>query len=152
MTIVPIDILLIEDNTSDAELTVHAFQRYSRTQHIHIVRDGAEAVDFVHCTGPYADRDERTLPKLILLDLKLPLVDGHYVLRLIRGNPATRHVPVIVLTSSREARDIYQSYQLGINSYIVKPVNFDEFIEAAKTIAKYWLELNQPLVDCNTYL
>ena len=146
MTIGPIDILLIEDNASDAELTVHAFQKYSRTKHIHIVRDGAEALDFVHGTGAYADRDERKLPKLILLDLKLPLVDGHYVLRQIRTNPAVRHVPVVVLTSSREARDIYQSYQLGISSYIVKPVNFDAFIEAAKTIAKYWLELNQPQV------
>ncbi|WP_447985021.1 response regulator [Nitrospira sp. Nam74] len=147
MTRGPIDILLIEDNASDAELTVHAFQKYSRTKHIHIVRDGAEALDFVHRTGAYANRDEPTLPKLILLDLKLPLVDGHYVLRQIRANPAVRHVPVVVLTSSREARDIYQSYQLGISSYIVKPVNFDAFIETAKTIAKYWLELNQPLVD-----
>ena len=146
MTIGPIDILLIEDNASDAELTLHAFQKYSRTKHIHLVRDGAEALDFVHRTGAYANRDEHTLPKLILLDLKLPLVDGHYVLRQIRANPTVRHVPVVVLTSSREARDIYQSYQLGISSYIVKPVNFDAFIEAAKTIAKYWLELNQPQV------
>jgi two-component system, response regulator len=146
MTIEFIDVLLIEDSASDAELTVHAFQKCSRTTHIHIVRDGAEALDFFHRTRTYADRDERTLPKLILLDLKLPLVDGHYVLRQIRRNPAVRHVPVVVLTSSRESRDIYQSYQLGIRSYIVKPVNFDAFIHAAKMIVKYWLELNEPLV------
>jgi len=140
----PIDILLIEDNASDAELTVHAFQKYSRTKRIHIIRDGAEALEFFHRTGTYADRNEEIQPKLILLDLKLPLVDGQYVLRQIRSNTAARHIPIVVLTSSREARDIYQCYQLGISSYIVKPVNFDEFTDTAKMIAKYWLELNQP--------
>jgi two-component system response regulator len=144
MALGPIDILLIEDNASDAELTVHAFQKYSRTKRIHIVPDGAEALEFLHCTGTYADRNEALQPKLILLDLKLPLVDGHYVLRQIRSNATVRHVPIVVLTSSREARDIYQCYQLGISSYIVKPVNFDEFTDTAKVIAKYWLELNQP--------
>lgn len=144
MPLGPIDILLIEDNASDAELTVHAFQKYTRTKRIHIVRDGAEALEFIHCTGTYADRNDATQPKLILLDLKLPLVDGPYVLRQIRSNPAIRHVPIVVLTSSREARDIYQCYQLGISSYIVKPVNYDEFTDTAKVIAKYWLELNQP--------
>jgi two-component system response regulator len=144
MTMGPIDILLIEDNASDAELTVHAFQKYSRAKRIHLVRDGAEALDFFHCTSAYAHRNQDTQPKLILLDLNLPLVDGHYVLRQIRANATARHVPVVVLTSSREARDMYQCYQLGINSYIVKPVNFDEFTEAATIIAKYWLELNQP--------
>jgi two-component system, response regulator len=144
MALGPIDILLIEDNASDAELTVHAFQKHSRTKHIHIVRDGAEALDFFHCTGAYADRNTDMQPKLILLDLKLPLVDGQYVLRQIRSNATARHVPVVILTSSREARDIYQCYQLGISSYIVKPVNFDEFMDTAKVIAKYWLELNQP--------
>ena len=144
MALGPIDILLIEDNASDAELTVHAFQKHSRTKRIHIVRDGAEALDFFHCTGAYADRNTDMQPKLILLDLKLPLVDGQYVLRQIRSNVTARHVPVVVLTSSREARDIYQCYQLGISSYIVKPVNFDEFMDTAKVIAKYWLELNQP--------
>lgn len=144
MALGPIDILLIEDNASDAELTVHAFQKYSRAKRIHIVRDGAEALEFFHCTGAYADRNEDMQPKLILLDLKLPLVDGHYVLRQIRANATARHVPIVVLTSSREARDIYQCYQLGISSYIVKPVNFDEFTDTAKVIAKYWLELNQP--------
>jgi two-component system, response regulator len=144
MALGPIDILLIEDNASDAELTVHAFQKHNRTKRIHIVRDGAEALDFFHCTGAYADRNMDMQPKLILLDLKLPLVDGQYVLRQIRSNATARHVPVVVLTSSREARDIYQCYQLGISSYIVKPVNFDEFMDTAKVIAKYWLELNQP--------
>ena len=140
----PIDILLIEDNASDAELTVHAFQIYSRTKRIHIIRDGAEALEFFHRTGTYADRNEEIQPKLILLDLKLPLVDGQYVLRQIRSNTSARHIPIVILTSSREARDIYQCYQLGISSYIVKPVNFDEFMDTAKVIAKYWLELNQP--------
>ena len=143
MTLGPIDILLIEDNASDAELTVHAFQKYSRAKRIHIVRDGAEALEFFHRTGAYADQNTDMQPKLILLNLKLPLVDGQYVLRQIRSNATARHVPVVVLTSSREARDIYQCYQLGISSYIVKPVNFDEFMDTAKVIAKYWLELNQ---------
>jgi two-component system response regulator len=139
----PIDILLVDDNPHDVELTLHAFRKHNPARRIHVVRDGAEALEFFHCTGTYARRDPHNLPKIILLDLKLPLVDGHYVLRQIRSDPRTRMVPVVVLTSSREERDIFQCYQLGINSYIVKPVDFDRFMHAAHTIGDYWLSLNE---------
>lgn len=141
----PIDILLIEDNPHDVELTLHAFRKHNLTKGIHVIRNGAEALDFVHCTGLYSGRDPLTSnPKVILLDLNVPLADGHYVLRQIRCSDHGKKVPVVVLSSSREARDIFQSYQLGANSYIVKPTNFDEFKEPARTIAAYWLQLNQP--------
>ncbi|MER3423287.1 MAG: two-component system response regulator, partial [Nitrospiraceae bacterium] len=124
-----IDILLIEDNPDDVELTLHAFRKCAPVLHIHVIRDGAEAMDFLHCTGAYAKRNPHLNPRMILLDLKMPPVDGHYVLRQIRANPYTRTVPVVVLTSSREERDVFRTYQLGINSYIVKPVDFDAFID-----------------------
>lgn len=143
----PIDMLLVEDNPHDVELTVHAFQKYLLAKRIHVVRDGAEALDFIHCTGAYAGRNADDGPKLILLDLKLPLVDGRYVLRQIRSNPTTRAIPVVVLTSSREEHDIFQCYQLGINSYIVKPIDYDRFVDAARIIAEYWLSLNQSPVS-----
>jgi two-component system response regulator len=139
-----VDILLVDDNPYDVDLTVRAFRKHSAAQRIHVVRNGEEALDFVHGTGAYANRNPYEGPKLILLDLKLPLVDGTYVLRQIRSNPTTRTIPVVILTSSREQRDIFQCYQLGINSYIVKPVDYDEFTEAAAAIAEYWLSLNQP--------
>ena len=138
-----IDILLVDDNPHDVELTLHAFRKHSLAKRIHVVRDGEEALNFIHCTGPYAKRNADEGPKLVLLDLKLPLVDGRYVLRQIRSNPGTRMIPVVILTSSREERDIFQCYQLGINSYIVKPVDYDRFMAAAATIAEYWLSLNQ---------
>lgn len=140
----PIDILLVDDNPHDVELTLHAFRKQHPNRKIHVVRDGAEALEFFHCTGAYAQRDPNSLPRLILLDLKLPLVNGHYVLRQIRSNPRTRMVPVVMLTSSREEFDIFQAYQLGLNSYIVKPVDFDRFMQAANTIGDYWLSLNEP--------
>jgi two-component system response regulator len=139
-----IDILLVDDNPHDVELTLHAFRKQHPSRKIHVVRDGAEALEFFHCTGSYVGRDPNNLPRLILLDLKLPLVDGHYVLRQIRSDPRTRMVPVVMLTSSREERDIFQAYQLGLNSYIVKPLDFDRFREAANTICEYWLSLNEP--------
>lgn len=147
MILETIDVLLIEDNWSDAELTVHAFQKYTPVKRIHVVHHGADTLEFFHCTGAYASRNEAAHPRLILLDLKLPLVDGQYVLRQIRTSPTARDVPVIVLTSSREPQDIYQCWRRGISGYIVKPVDFDEFIDVARTIAKYWLELNNPQVD-----
>jgi two-component system response regulator len=138
-----VDILLVDDNPHDVELTLHAFRKQGPTHRFHVVRDGAEALEFFHCTGAYVNRDPKSLPRLVLLDLKLPLVDGHYVLRQIRSDPRTRTVPVVVLTSSREERDIFQCYQVGINSYIVKPVDFDQFMQAANTISDYWLSLNE---------
>jgi two-component system response regulator len=145
MTASPIEILLIEDNPNDVALALRAFKKHNLTQHVHVIRDGAEALEYVLCTGAYAQRDVAHAPKVILLDLKLPFVDGIEVLRHIKGNPRTRHYPVVVLTSSREERDVLETYQLGVNSYIVKPVNFEQFIEFMGTLGTYWLMLNQPL-------
>jgi two-component system response regulator len=140
----PSEILLIEDNPNDVALTLHAFKKYQLANRIQVVRDGAEALEFLFCTGAYAQRDPTADPKVILLDLKLPLVDGLEVLRQIKADPRTRTLPVVILTSSREERDIVESYQLGVNSYIVKPVDFEQFTEAMRTLGMYWLLFNQP--------
>ena len=138
-----IEILLAEDNPSDERLTLHALNRYNLTNKIHVVRDGAEALDFIFCTGAYARRDITQPPKVILLDLKLPLVNGLEVLQRMKADPRTRLIPVVVLTSSREERDIVDSYRLGVNSYITKPVDFEQFTEAVRTLGMYWVLLNQ---------
>jgi two-component system response regulator len=139
-----VEILLVEDNPNDVELTLRAFKKNNLTNPIQVVRDGAEALDFIFCTGDYSKRSMGNGPKVILLDLKLPKVDGLEVLRRIKSDPRTQMIPVVVLTSSREERDIVESYQLGVNSYIVKPVDFDQFIESARLLGLYWLLLNQP--------
>ncbi len=141
-----IEILLVEDNPNDVELTLHAFRKHKVTNRIHVARDGAEALDFLFGTGAYAGRDVNHVPKLVLLDLKLPKVDGLEVLRRIRGDARTHLIPVTILTSSREERDIADGYNLGVNSYIVKPVDFEQFTEATRTLGMYWLLLNQPPV------
>ena len=141
-----VDILLAEDNPNDVRLTMHALRRYNLTNHIHVVRDGAEALDFVFCTGAYVERNMAQPPKVILLDLKLPLVNGLEVLQRLKADPRTHMIPVVVLTSSREERDIVDSYRLGVNSYITKPVNFAQFTEAVRTLGMYWVLLNQPPV------
>jgi CheY-like chemotaxis protein len=140
----PIEILLVEDNPYDEELALHALGRHKLANHIEIVRDGAEALDFVFCTGAYAHRHIEDAPKLILLDLKLPKVDGLEVLKRIKADPRTRPIPVVVLTSSNQERDIVESYELGVNSYIVKPVDFEQFAQAVQQLGFYWLLLNQP--------
>ena len=142
----PVEILLVEDNPNDVELTLHALKKNNIANRIEIVRDGAEALDFIFCTGAYAPRNIDHAPKVILLDLKLPKVDGLEVLRQIKSDPRTRTIPVVVLTSSREERDIVESYNLGVNSYIVKPVDFEQFTEAVRHLGLYWLLLNQPPV------
>lgn len=139
-----IEILLVEDNPADVELTLHAFKKHKLTNHIHVARDGAEALEYLFGTGAYAGRDVNHVPKLVLLDLKLPKVDGMEVLRRIRADPRTQHIPVTILTASREERDIAEGYNLGVNSYIVKPVDFEQFTEAARILGMYWLLLNQP--------
>jgi two-component system response regulator len=139
-----VEILLVEDNANDVELTLHVFQAHKVTNRIHVVRDGAEALDFVFCTGQYASRSRLDGPRVILLDLKLPKIDGLKVLGRIKGDPSTRMIPVVVMTSSREERDLVESYRLGVNSYIVKPVDFQQFSESVRQVGLYWALLNQP--------
>ena len=138
-----VEILLVEDNPCDAELTLHSLRSSKVTNQIEVVRDGAEALDFIFCTGEYAHRNIENGPKVVLLDLKLPKVDGLEVLQRIKSDPRTCMIPVVVLTSSREDRDIIESYQLGVNSYIVKPVNFEQFTEVVRQLGLYWKLLNQ---------
>ncbi|MCB0163344.1 MAG: response regulator [Anaerolineae bacterium] len=139
-----VEILLIEDNPSDLELAMHALHKYNLANNIEIKRDGAEALDFIFCQGKYVERDIEKTPKIILLDLKLPKVDGLEVLNKIKSDPQTRNIPVVVMTSSNQERDIVESYELGVNSYIVKPVDFEQFADAVRNIGFYWLLLNEP--------
>jgi CheY-like chemotaxis protein len=138
-----VEILLVEDNPNDVELAVHALRKQHLANRIQVASDGAEALEFIFCTGPYADRRIEDGPKVIMLDLKLPKVDGLEVLRQIKADPRTRHIPVVVLTSSHEERDVVESYQLGVNSYIVKPVDFAQFAESVRQLGLYWVLLNQ---------
>lgn len=139
----PVEILLVEDNPNDVELTLHALRENKLSNRIEVVRDGAEALDFIFGAGPYSERRKDEHPKIILLDLKLPKVDGLEVLRQIKSDPRTQKIPVVVLTSSHEDPDIQESYRLGVNSYIVKPVDFEQFTEAVRQLGLYWLLLNQ---------
>lgn len=138
------EILLVEDNPDDVELTMHALRREKLANHIQIVRDGEEALDFLFCRGPYADRTFEHPPRLVLLDLKLPKVDGMEVLREIKNDPRTKAIPVVILTASREEEDLVNSYQLGVNAYIQKPVDFDQFRQTVKQLGLFWLVVNQP--------
>jgi two-component system, response regulator len=145
-----LDILLVEDNQDDMELALHALQRGKVANRIFVVRDGEEALDFLFCRGPFADRSFDHPPKLVLLDLKLPKVDGMEVLKHLKGDPRTQKIPVVIMTSSREERDLVNGYSLGVNSYIQKPVDFDQFRETIKNIGLYWLVTNQPPVTADT--
>jgi two-component system response regulator len=138
-----VEILLVEDNPNDAELATRALKKNNLANHLAVVTDGEEALDFVFARGKYGYRKIENGPKIILLDLKLPKVDGLEVLRALKGDPRTKIIPVIVLTSSKEEKDVVESYKLGVNSYILKPVAFDKFIDAVKDIGYYWLLLNQ---------
>ncbi|HET6332526.1 MAG TPA: response regulator [Polyangiales bacterium] len=144
-----VEILLVEDTPEDLELALRALQKANLANHIQIARDGAEALEFVFCEGAYAGRRLEDGPKVILLDLKLPKVDGLEVLRLIKGDPRTKAIPVVVLTSSKEQNDVVESYKLGVNSYIVKPVNFERFAAAVQGFGMYWLLLNEAPRELN---
>ncbi|MDB5276449.1 MAG: response regulator receiver protein [Ferruginibacter sp.] len=141
-----VDILLIEDNMNDAELTIRQLKKYNLANNLVHVTDGEEALDFIFCTGNYTGRTIDKLPKLILLDIQMPKINGQEVLLKVKSDPRTRVIPVVMLTSSKEDPDIKKCYALGANSYIVKPVNFEGFAEAIKNLGFYWLLLNQPPV------
>ena len=138
------EILLVEDNPDDVDLTLRAFRKSKIANEIVIARDGVEALDYLFATGQHAGRDNSSLPQLVLLDLKLPGLDGLQVLERIRANPKTRLLPVVILTSSTEQPDLVTGYSLGANSYIRKPVDFQEFLVAVRRLGLYWLLLNQP--------
>jgi CheY-like chemotaxis protein len=137
-----VEILLVEDNPSDAVLAMHALEKSKLANKVCVVSDGEEALDYLLCRGNYSDRPLQTAPSLVLLDLKLPKVDGMEVLRELKSNPRTRSIPVVILTASKEERDLVQSYKLGANSYIQKPVSFSEFQEVVQQLGMYWLLLN----------
>jgi two-component system, response regulator len=139
-----IEILLVEDNPDDLEMTTRALRKANLANHIQVARDGAEALDFIFCQGAHTGRRIESVPKVILLDLKLPKIDGLEVLKRIKGDPRTKIIPVVVLTSSREQNDVIESYHLGVNSYIVKPMNFERFATAVQELGMFWLLLNQP--------
>ena len=136
-------ILLVEDNPNDVELTFRALKKRNLANKVHVVKDGAEALDFIFAKGSYEERNMNDPPKLILLDLKLPKVSGLEVLKEIKSDERTKTIPVVVLTSSREEKDMVESYKLGVNSYIVKPVDFDKFVDSVGDLGLYWLLLNE---------
>jgi two-component system response regulator len=139
-----LDILLVEDNQDDMDLALHALRREKLANNIFVARDGEEALDFLLCRGAFAHRSFEHPPKLVLLDLKLPKVDGMEVLKQLKGDPRTKTIPVVIMTSSKEERDLVAGYNLGANSYIQKPVDFDQFRETVKSVGLYWLVTNQP--------
>jgi two-component system, response regulator len=146
MTDTSTHILLIEDNPNDVEITLRAFNKSHVGDRVRVVRDGEEALEYLFCTGRYQDRSMADVPHLILLDLKLPLVDGCEVLRSVKNDARTKHIPVVMLTASGEASDMQKCYGLGANSYIVKPLDFSVFMDAVDTLCKYWLRLNRALL------
>ena len=143
-----IDILLVDDSQDDVDLTLHALRAENLANNVFIARDGEEALDFLFCSGPHSGRSFDHPPKLVLLDLKLPKVDGMQVLRQVKGDPRTKTIPVVLMTSSREERDMASGYSLGVNSYLQKPVDFEQFRRMVKLLGMYWLVTNQaPLAN-----
>ncbi len=139
-----VEILLVEDNPYDVELTLTALKENNLTNKVYVLNDGAEALEFIFATGAHAERNIKNIPKVILLDLKLPKVNGLEVLRRVKSDERTKKIPVVVLTSSQEERDVVGSYNLGVNSYIIKPVDFNKFIDAVAELSLYWVLLNKP--------
>jgi len=144
MAIQNLNILLVEDNPDDVELTLSALRKHKLANNIEIARDGEEALDFLFCRGPHSNRSFDHPPRLVLLDLKLPKVDGIEVLRALKSDPRTKAIPVVILTSSREEKDMVNSYKLGVNAYIQKPVDFKQFSEMVESTGLFWLVVNQP--------
>ncbi len=140
-----LDILLVEDNQDDVDLALHALQKGKLANNVYVARDGEEALEFLFCRGTFAGRSFDHPPKLVLLDLKLPKVDGMEVLKQVKSDPRTKTIPVVIMTSSKEERDLVAGYNLGANSYIQKPVDFDQFRDTVKTAGLYWLLINQPV-------
>ena len=147
-----VDILLVEDNPADVELTLHALRHNKLSNRVHVAHDGEEALDFLFCRGVFSGREASHGPRLILLDLKLPRVDGLEVLRQVKSDARTKAIPVVILTSSKEERDLVQGYQSGVNSYIQKPVDFDQFRETVKQLGLYWLLVNEPPPSLGAFL
>ena len=141
-----VDILLVDDSQEDVDLTLHALRTENLANHVFIARDGEEALDFLFCSGPHANRSFDNPPKLVLLDLKLPKVDGMQVLKQAKADARTKTIPIVLLTSSREERDMVAGYNLGVNSYLQKPVDFDDFRKMVKLAGLYWLLTNRPPV------
>jgi two-component system response regulator len=141
-----IEILLVEDNCDDVDLTLRALHKAIIVNRVKVARDGVEALAFIFGDGEHDAHNVKNVPRLILLDLKLPKIDGLEVLQRLKSDPRTRPIPIVILTSSREQRDVVEGYQLGVNSYIVKPVNFEGFVEAVGKLGVYWLHLNHPPV------
>jgi two-component system response regulator len=141
-----VDILLVEDNQDDLDLAMHALRQEKLANSIFVVRDGEEALDFLFCRGSFSGRTFDSPPKLVLLDLKLPKVDGLQVLQQLKSDPRTKSTPVVMMTSSKEERDLVESYKSGVNSFIQKPVDFDQFRKTVKSLGMYWLMVNQPPV------
>jgi len=139
-----VEILLVEDNPDDVELTLHALRKEKLANSVEVARDGEEALDYIFCRGEFSGRRFDLQPRLVLLDLKLPKVDGLEVLRQLKADPRTKAIPVVILTSSREEKDLLDGYKLGTNAYIQKPVDFDQFRETVKTLGLFWLVVNQP--------
>jgi two-component system, response regulator len=137
-------ILLVEDNPNDVELTLRAFEKSNVTREIVVARDGEQAIQYLFSTGPHAGRDPSHMPEVVLLDMKLPKIDGLGVLRRMRADERTKRLPVVMLTSSKEEKDVMSSYDLGANSFVRKPVDFGEFVDAAKHLGIYWLTMNEP--------
>jgi two-component system response regulator len=139
-----VELLIVEDNPQDLELTLRALRKANLANRIHVARDGVEALEFIFCEGAHAGRKITNGPKVVMLDLKLPKIDGLGVLKRVKADPRTKMIPVVMLTSSKEQSDVVESYKLGVNSYIVKPVNFERFAEAVRDLGLYWLLSNQP--------
>jgi two-component system response regulator len=139
-----VEVLIVEDNPRDAELTLRALLRNNLANNVFIAKDGAEAIDFFFCRGKYSERSLKRPPKVVLLDLKLPKVSGLEVLRIVKSDKRTSHIPIVIVTSSNQEPDIEEAYSLGVNSYVVKPVDFDQFVNAMSSLGLYWLLVNEP--------